>query len=430
MKPKTMQSRPIADVLDISDGGLENKEKNINNDSHHVIDSASALQQFLDHVPISSIAGINNSPVLELKAGDSIRDAIHMLYEKDISSAAIVDVLDPNTASIRFSDRYMGCIDFTSMVLWCLEEYEKTKKNSGENLLKDIKNGDFFSILDQIPQIGQTKVGELAKSFLWEPFFPVHLDDTILHALLVLSKHRLHVLPVIQQPEPGLIGFVTQNAVVQFLLQSSELEWFDTIADKNLSDFRFEGQENPSCVSGDQTVADALKLLRQNQTCAVAVVDRQTKKLLGNVRNSDVYNLVKNDDLLRNRTTLTVEEFIHTETEKIETEASIEHDHGTFLTAGSLRLKNSFTPRMDSPVADKENVSLKQIMKHMIQTSSSFSFLVNDNEQVTGLLTLRDVILQFAPPCVNSSINGGGFFELALEQSGCQVKNGTMIRNH
>ncbi|TKY75404.1 SNF1-related protein kinase regulatory subunit gamma-1 [Spatholobus suberectus] len=430
-----MQSRKIADVLKVTDGGLEDKEKNLtsslDNDNHHVqIDSGSALQQYLDHIPISSIAGIKNSPVLELKAGDSIRDAIHMLYKKDIFAAAIVDVLSSDTASIRLSDRYIGLIDFTSMVLWCLEEYDKINKSTMENHLTDIENDGFFSILDQVPQIGQTKVSELAKSFLWEPFFPVNLDDTVLHALLLLSKHRLHVLPVIQQPEAGLIGFVTQNAVVQHLLQSSELEWFDSIADKNLSDFRFEGQQNPSRVYGDQTVADALKLLWQNQTCAVAVVDGQTKRLLGNVRNSDVYNLVKNNDLLRNRTILTVEEFIHMETDKIKTDPTIEHDHGAFLTAGSLRLKNNFTPRMDLPVANKENETLKQIMEHMTETNSSFSFLINDNEQVTGLLTLRDTILQFAPPCVNSSIDGGGFFEFALEQSGCQVKNGTMIRNH
>lgn len=53
----------------------------------------------------------------------------------------------------------------------------------------------------------------MAKSFLWEPFFPVQLDDTILHALLLLSKHRLQVLPVIQQPDAVLIGFVTQVSV-------------------------------------------------------------------------------------------------------------------------------------------------------------------------------------------------------------------------
>ncbi|CAI8600341.1 unnamed protein product [Vicia faba] len=80
--------------------------------------------------------------------------------------------------------------------------------NDSHNHLKDIENDDLFSILDQIPQIGQTKVGELAKSFLWEPFFPVHLNDTILHALLLLSKHRLQVLP-----DAAPIGFVTQVSV-------------------------------------------------------------------------------------------------------------------------------------------------------------------------------------------------------------------------
>ncbi|MCH97293.1 SNF1-related protein kinase regulatory subunit gamma-1-like, partial [Trifolium medium] len=74
---------------------------------------------------------------------------------------------------------------------------------------------------------------------------------------------------------------------------------------------------------------------------------------------------------------------------------------------------------MDSPVTNKKNNTLKQVIEHMTETNSSFSFLMNDNDQVTGLITVRDIILQFAPPCVNSSIGGGGFFELALEQSGC-----------
>lgn len=44
-----------------------------------------------------------------------------MLYEKDVFSAAIVDVLDSNANSVTFSDQYIGLVDFTSMVLWCLE---------------------------------------------------------------------------------------------------------------------------------------------------------------------------------------------------------------------------------------------------------------------------------------------------------------------
>ena len=165
---------------------------------------------------------------------------------------------------------------------------------------------------------------------------------------------------------------------------------------------RVEDQEPPICVYGNQTVADAFKLLWENHnTCAVAVVDQQTKKIMGNVRNSDVYHLLKSDEILKNRTVLTMEEFIHMESEAT----------------------------MEPAVTNRENETMKQIMEHMIERNSSFSFLVNEKEQVAGLVTLRDIILQFAPPCVDSSIGGGGFFELALEQSGCSVKNGTIVPN-
>lgn len=53
-------------------------------------------------------------------------------------------------------------------------------------------------------------MGELAKPFLWEQFVPVRLDDTLLHALLLLSKHELFVLPVVQQSDPQVTGIVTQ----------------------------------------------------------------------------------------------------------------------------------------------------------------------------------------------------------------------------
>lgn len=54
-----------------------------------------------------------------------MRDAIHFLYEKNVLGAPIADVLessdDSNAISRRFSDQYVGFIDFASMVLWSLE---------------------------------------------------------------------------------------------------------------------------------------------------------------------------------------------------------------------------------------------------------------------------------------------------------------------
>lgn len=93
----------------------------------------------------------------------------------------------------------------------------------------------------------------------------------------------------------------------------------------------------------------------------------------------------------------------------------------------TLSLRNKLLPRMNLPVTIRSTDSLKQAMETLACSKSNVCFLVDDAERVTGLLTLRDIIIQFAPPCMDSRITGGRFFEDALEQSGCDVKDRTLI---
>ncbi|KAA8536091.1 hypothetical protein F0562_028569 [Nyssa sinensis] len=332
--------------------------------------------------------------VLELKTGDSLRDAIGLLYEKNVFGAPIADVIDSATTSGNFLDPYIGFIDFATMVLWSLE------------------------------------IGELAKSFLWDPFFPVHLNDTLFHVLLLLSKHRIQFVPVIEQFSSKVIAFVTQNAVIQLLLQSSGLEWFDSIADKPLSEFRFENDEHAVHLYGDQSIAEAMHILWENRIGAVAVVRRETERLIGCVTRSDLHLLLDNDDIFNNRKSLTVEKFIHLEASKVHSDPTIEGDLGALLSAGILTLKNKFLPRMDSPVTNRRTDTLKQTMKNLAETNCSSSFIVDELQRLKGVVTLRDMIVQFAPPCMDSRINGGGFFDSALEQTGCHIEKGTLVSDH
>ncbi|XVE93654.1 hypothetical protein REPUB_Repub01dG0212600 [Reevesia pubescens] len=389
-------------------------------------DSASVLQPFLDRIPInSSIPGIKNAPVVDLKTGDNVKDAIELLYTKNAFGAPIADDLDPDITVGRFPDRYIGFIDFATMVLWSLEKCEKAHIPSGKSSI--------WSLLEQNPEIGSTKVGELAKSFLWNPFFPVRLEDTLFHVLLLLSKHPVQVVPVVQQSLLQVIGFITQNALIQLLLQSDGLAWFDSIAKKIrivYGSVRFENEENLGYVYGDESIAKALHILFKSQIGAIAVIYRQTRSLIGSVRNSDVYLLMENDNLFHNRKIVTVEEFIHIETSNPDSDPIIERDIGSLLSAGILHLRNNFLPRMDSPATNKKTDTLKQAMENVAETKSSFSFQVDDLQRPLGVLTLRDIILQFAPPSMNSNIDGGGFFESALEQTGCQVKDGTLVCDH
>ncbi|GAV58248.1 CBS domain-containing protein [Cephalotus follicularis] len=428
---RKMDLRQIENVMKGQEGGMvEEKDTPMTDQNIAEVDSGSALQQFLNHIPINSIPGIRNYPVLELKTGDSVRDAIHLLFEKNVSGAPIADVVDPDTTTGRFLDRYIGFIDLSSMVLWSLEKCKEAHAQTKGSDKDETGQSGLFSMLQQNPQIGQTKVGELAKEFLLDPFFPVSLEDTLFHILLLLSKHRLRVVPVMEQADSQLVGFVTPNAVIQLLLRSSGLEWFDSIADKAISEFRFEKEEHAVKVYGNQNMAEALQILWENRVGAVAVITQGTKRLIGSLRSNDIYLLLENDNLLNDSKRITVEEFIHIDTEKPDCDPTIDRDLGALLSAGSLRLRGGFLPRMNSPVMNKKTDTLKQAMKNLAETKSNFSYIVDDSQRLTGLLTLRDILIQFAPPCIDSSIHGGGFFESALEQSGCHVKNGAIIRDH
>ncbi|XP_050232017.1 SNF1-related protein kinase regulatory subunit gamma-1-like [Mercurialis annua] len=427
-----MSSKQVKDGLKCLKDEKIVENSNIKNQKHQELDHGSALQVFLDRIPINSIPGIRNSPVVELKSGDSVKDAIELLYEKNVCGAPIVaDVVNPETSFGRFSDQYLGFIDFFSLVLWFLEECEKANLQAKENSGGDTEKNSFLTLLEQNPEVSQTKVGELAKCFLWDPFFPVHFDDTLFHVLLLLSKHpHLQAVPVIEQSDFQVTGFITQNAVIQLLLRSSGLEWFDSMADKALSDFHFESEERIVTVSGDQNLAEALKMLWKCRLGAVAVVNGETDKIIGCFSSSHVYLLLENHQLFNDRKTLTMQEFVHMKTGKEEVDPTIDQDLGALLTAGALRLRSSLHPKMYSPVTAERSNTLKQVMNKIAESRANFCFLVDDSQRPVGMLTLREIIIQFAPPCIDSGIHGGGFFESALEQAGCQIKNGTMICDH
>lgn len=360
---KAMQLRSNIDVeqLEIvmkeTEGGSMEKKgiaiSNLEHENEPELDSTNVLQQFLNHISINSIPGITTSQVLELNSNDCLQDAISLLHEKNAFAALITDISNVG----NFSERYIGVIDFCSMVLWSIEEYDRINPES-----KDSGVSGFFSMLRQVPQIGRTK-----------------------------------------------------NAVVQLLLQSSGLAWFDRIADNPLSEFGLENKGRIVFIHGDENISDAFHSLRGSQIDAVPVVDHQTKKLIGNVRSNDIHLLLDNNELFDNRKSLPVEKLLSSEYGKA--------DQILDSTVNDETLKSKFLQRMNCPATNRNTDTLKQVMESLVTSRNSCSFLVDEFHHVTGVATLRDVIMQFSPPSMDSRIDGGVFFESALEQSGCKIEN-------
>ncbi|XP_031477119.1 uncharacterized protein LOC116248462 isoform X2 [Nymphaea colorata] len=337
-------------------GSVMGKEEE---DPATVDDPNHALKVFLDRIPISSIPGIQNSSVLELKPSDSIRDAIALLHQKDVFAAPIADGWA--TEDRNFSDHNIGVVDLASMILWCMEEIEKSAENF------DKEGDDLFSALDKLPQIGQATIRELAKSFRWASFLPAYPDDTLLHVLLLLSKHQLKAVPIISHVDSRVIGFLTQNAVLHLLLQCSGLNWFDRIADKALCEFR------------EMTVME--------------LIDADAMR--SSVPSSP--------------------------------EVPIEGELGALLSAGTLHLKSAGLPKMNFVVTNQRTDRLKQAMEKLVHCRSDRSFLV-EKEKIVGVVTIRDILMQFSPPA-DANVGRGGFFQSALHETGCHDDKGNPVVN-
>ncbi|WVZ69562.1 hypothetical protein U9M48_018333 [Paspalum notatum var. saurae] len=381
-----------------------------------------ALKSFLDHIPVSSVPGAlqpTATPAVEVKPNDSVVDAIGAMYSGGAAGAVIIDEVQSSFG--KYVDRDIGFVHFSTLVLWALEELGRT---DGEP--KD--GSDFFSSLKQHPQIAETKIAWLAKLFHWEPFFPVRIHDTLFHAMLLFSKHhRLNVVPVVELMNSSVIGFVTQNAVMELLLQSSGLEWLDKIADKQLSEFRFAHARRPVSVFSDQTIAEALHILSKDKL-GVAIIDRKTKCLVASMQCSDLHLLLDDSSLFINRKTATLEEFINLKS-KTDSGHRAAENSSTRERRNILALRQKDPQRTGLSTTNRKSDTLKQAMEKLAASRSSCSFIVDEHRHLEGVVTTRDIISVFSPPCMDSRINGGTFFTAALEQAGCRVQNGHIVRN-
>ncbi|GKV42813.1 hypothetical protein SLEP1_g50180 [Rubroshorea leprosula] len=154
---KRMDLRQVDDLVNKPQGSNGTVEK-----ENNPADAATALQLFyFFKIPIRSIPGTQNSPGIKgikiqsflylkesllvffethirfqlpfsfsfsssgIEGWGHCKDAIQMLCVENVAGAPIADVLGPEATMGRSSDRYIGSIDFTSMLLWSLENWEK-----------------------------------------------------------------------------------------------------------------------------------------------------------------------------------------------------------------------------------------------------------------------------------------------------------------
>lgn len=413
------------------------------------IQSTKKLPKFLQEtlndafarIPVSSFPGVSVGRVIEIPADTTIADAVKILSECKILSAPVTN---PNAREdMSWRDRYLGIVDYSAIILWVLESAElaaavlsagsatavgvgagavgaigamalgatgpvavagiaaaavgaavaggvAVDKGIGKDAptAADCLGDDFYKVLLQEEPFKSTTVELILKSYRWVPFLPVTQNNSMLCILLLLSKYRLRNVPVIESGKPGLKNYITQSAIVQGLERCRGRDWFDCIAARPISDLGlpFMSCHDVISIQSEELILEAFKKMRDNHIGGLPVVEGPRKRIVGNISIRDIRYLLLTPELFSNFRKLTVMDFI-----KIV--VTLPEDVG--------RLAPPFTCRLESTLGSVIN-SLASKSVHRI-------YVVAGDEEVVGVITLRDVIscFIFEPP--NYLINHFGF---------------------
>ncbi|KAG4165319.1 hypothetical protein ERO13_A13G071600v2 [Gossypium hirsutum] len=382
-------------------------------------------------IPVSSFPQVPAGKVIEIQADTTVADAVKVLSDCNILSAPVIN---PDAAtSMNWRERYLGIIDYSAIVLWVLETAEvaavalsastATAVGLGAGAVgalgalavsvtgpaavagltvaavgaavaggvaadqasggdapaaADNLGKEFYKVILQEEPFKSTTVKSIVKSYRWAPFIPVATDSSMLSVLLLLSKYRLRNVPVIEPGNPEIKNYITQSAVVGGLEGCKGRDWFDCIAARPISDMGlpFMSSNEVISIQNDDLVLEAFKRMRDNHVGGLPVVEGPSKKIVGNVSIRDIRHLLLKPELFSNFRQLTVEDFI-----------------STVVSTGQE------IGRVTTPITCKVDSTLGSVIQSLATKRVHRIYIVDENE-VTGVITLRDVIscFIFEPP--------------------------------
>ncbi|XP_062208716.1 SNF1-related protein kinase regulatory subunit gamma-1-like [Phragmites australis] len=337
--------------------------------------------------------------LVEIPSDATLAEAVDTLSRNRVISAPVRNVDAPEDAS--WIDRYIGIVEFAGIAVWLLHQSEAAAKAdvSADELAAKLGTvtlesaaaatvreskaaesegaiAEAFEALPSSDLFSKTKVKDISGSFRWAPFLALQSSDTFLTMLLLLSKYRMKSLPVVDIGEGTIGNIITQAAVVHMLSECVGLHWFEEWGTKTLSEIGLPVMRLSRIVKvrEDEPALKAFRLMRRKGVGGIPVVD-ETGKAIGSIMIKDVRHLLTASETNRDYMTLTAKEFI-------------------------ANARQSSGERQMSIITCERGDTVKDIILKLDTEKRQRIYVVNEEGNLDGLITLRDIIakLVYEPP--------------------------------
>ncbi|KAL3716733.1 hypothetical protein ACJRO7_008339 [Eucalyptus globulus] len=378
--PEARLGMKVEDLWDVQEAQLTPTEK---------------LNACFESVPVSAFPPAPSSQVIEIRSDASLAEAVKILSQHKILSAAVVNVDAPEDAS--WIDRYLGIVEFAGIVVWILHQSEPPSPRSprsgasfalaanGVTSASGLGNlgpepaaetsGSFFEDLTTSELYNNTKVHDILGSFRWAPFLALQKSDTFLTMLLLLSKYKMKSIPVVDLGEGKIDNVITQAAVIHMLAECTGLHWFESWGTKSLSELGLPLVTPDQLVKvyEHEPVMQAFKLMRKRRVGGIPVVNDSGKKAVGNISIRDIQFLLTSPKIYHDYRSVTAKHFLA-------------------AARNYLEKHQEASPMLGSMITCKSNQTIKELILMLDSHKIQRIYVVDDAGNLQGVITLRDII--------------------------------------
>ncbi|ESW27537.1 hypothetical protein PHAVU_003G210600 [Phaseolus vulgaris] len=393
MAMATMQESPrspeaklglrVEDLWDVQEAQLSPTEK---------------LNACFESIPVSAFPLAPSNQEIEIKSDATLAEAVMKLARHNVFSAPVVDVDAPEDAT--WIDRYIGIVEFAGIVVWILHQSEPASPRSpstptsaraiaaaanGVSFALELEalglgsaaatSGNFFEDLTSSELYKNTTVRDISGTFRWAPFLALERSNSFLTMLLLLSKYKMKSVPVLDLGSGTIDKIITQSAVIHMLAECAGLQWFESWGTKKLSEVGLPlvTPDQIIKVYEDEPVLQAFKVMRKKRVGAVPVIERDGKKAVGNINLRDVQFLLNAPEIYHDYRAITVKDFL------------------TAVRSYLEKNKNAF-PMVSEYVTCRKDCTIKELIQLLDQEKIHRVYVVDDDGDLQGLITLRDII--------------------------------------
>lgn len=296
--------------------------------------------------------------ILQLPSDLSVTNACRTLSAQNILSAPVLDVEKEEFES--WVDKYVGIVDFLSIVDWMVRETHHHKPK------------DLQELMSLKESFNTATIAELANSARWTKFIPLDSKtSTTLDALLLLGKYGQHRVCIVDSPGGDLVNMITQSAMLEQLAHCNPM--FESLTSKTLKQLGWS--EHPDgkaliSINIEKTYWDAFGLISDNLVSGLPVVDADGK-LVGAVSVRDIRTMVNDPS-----------QFF-----KLNSTLDIGPPH-------HLQLH-----------ACREKDTLQSIMDKMCKTRAHRLYLVDEQHKPVAVISLGDVLAKFVKEPEDSTLS-------------------------